>query len=73
MAQYAGRASVALNTHLFFRDKTEEVEAYVLFVRKNALQVLVPKYGLEGTIYLSGKEQKVKFVYNEEVRNLNSS
>jgi exosome complex exonuclease DIS3/RRP44 len=67
MAQYAGRASVALNTHLFFRNKTEEVEAYVLFVRKNALQVLVPKYGLEGTIYLSGKGQTVKFVYNEEV------
>lgn len=39
MAQYAGRASVALNTHLFFRGKTQEEEAYVLFVRKNALQV----------------------------------
>lgn len=68
MAQYAGRASVALNTHLFFRNKTEEVDGYVLFVRKNALQILVPKYGLEGTIYLSGKNQEsVKFVYNEEV------
>jgi exosome complex exonuclease DIS3/RRP44 len=68
MAQYAGRASVALNTHLFFRNRTEEVEGYVLFVRKNALQILVPKYGLEGTIYLSGKNQEnVKFVYNEEV------
>lgn len=72
MAQYAGRASVALNTHLFFRNRTEEVEGYVLFVRKNALQILVPKYGLEGTIYLSGggKNQEIaKFVYNEEVRN----
>lgn len=68
MAQYAGRASVALNTHLFFRNRTEEVEGYVLFVRKNALQILVPKYGLEGTIYLSGKNlETVKFVYNEEV------
>lgn len=68
MAQYAGRASVALNTHLFFRHKTEEVDGYVLFVRKNALQILVPKYGLEGTIYLSGKNQEsVKFIYNEEV------
>lgn len=68
MAQYAGRASVALNTHLFFKNKTEEVEGYVLFVRKNALQILIPKYGLEGTIYLSGKNQtSVKFIYNEEV------
>lgn len=68
MAQYAGRASVALNTHLFFRSRTEEVEGYVLFVRKNALQILVPKYGLEGTLYLSSKnEEGGKFVYNEEV------
>ena len=68
MAQYAGRASVALNTHLFFRERTEEVDGYVLFVRKNALQILVPKYGLEGTLYLSGKNQETsKFVYNEEV------
>lgn len=68
MAQYAGRASVALNTHLFFRNRSEEVEGYVLFVRKNALQILVLKYGLEGTLYLSGKKEKdIGFVYNEEV------
>jgi exosome complex exonuclease DIS3/RRP44 len=68
MAQYAGRASVALNTHLFFRNRTEEVEGYVLFVRKNALQILVPKYGLEGTLYVMGKgKENLKFVYNEEV------
>ena len=69
MAQYAGRASVALNTHLFFRNRTEEVEGYVLFVRKNALQILIPKYGLEGTIYLTGKHTNsaVNFIYNEEV------
>lgn len=24
-----------------------------MYVRKNALQVLIPKYGLEGTVYLS--------------------
>lgn len=72
MAQYAGRASVALNTHLFFKGRTQEEEGYVLFVRKNALQVLIPKFGLEGTIYVSGKGDKenksgAQFVYNEEV------
>lgn len=72
MAQYAGRASVALNTHLFFKGRTQEEEGYVLFVRKNALQVLIPKFGLEGTIYVSGKKGQenkfaVNFVYNEEV------
>jgi exosome complex exonuclease DIS3/RRP44 len=71
MAQYAGRASVALNTHLFFRNRTEDEEGYILYVRKNALQVLIPKYGLEGTIYVSGKNNEplkgVHFTYNEEV------
>lgn len=71
MAQYAGRASVALNTHIYFRGKTHDEEGYVLYVRKNALQVLIPKYGLEGTIYLSDKNNKalnfsVQFTYNEE-------
>ncbi|XP_044589542.1 exosome complex exonuclease RRP44 [Cotesia glomerata] len=68
MAQYAGRASVALNTHLFFREKVEDEDGYILFVRKNALQVLIPKYGLEGTLYLNkkGDTSGVKFIYNEE-------
>ncbi|KAG8039028.1 hypothetical protein G9C98_003335 [Cotesia typhae] len=68
MAQYAGRASVALNTHLFFREKVEDEDGYILFVRKNALQILIPKYGLEGTLYLNkkGNTSGVKFIYNEE-------
>ncbi|XP_036229004.2 exosome complex exonuclease RRP44 [Bactrocera oleae] len=73
MAQYAGRASVALNTHLFFRGKTQDEEGYVLFVRKNALQVLIPKFGLEGTVYLnslSGDKKSTRgdviFTFNEE-------
>lgn len=73
MAQYAGRASVTLNTHLFFRGRTQEEHGYILYVRKNALQILIPKFGLEGTIYLSGKNEiahksGIKFVFNEEVR-----
>ncbi|OUC40506.1 RNB-like protein [Trichinella nativa] len=51
MAQYAGRASVSLNTHLFFKNRLEQLEAYVLFVRRNALQLLIPKYGLESSIF----------------------
>lgn len=42
----------------------------MLFVRKNALQILIPKYGLEGTLYLQppkGAKQEVSFTYNEEV------
>lgn len=71
MAQYAGRASVSLNTHLFFRGRTQEENGYILFVRKNALQILIPKFGLEGTIYLSGKKgaahkSGIQFVFDEE-------
>lgn len=68
MAQYAGRASVALHTHLFFRERIENEEGYILFVRKNALQVLIPKYGLEGTLLLSSKDKKnpSPFVFNND-------
>lgn len=74
MAQYAGRASVALNTHLFFKNRTDDEDGYVLFVRKNALQILVPKFGLEGTIYVMGKDGQthksgVTFTYDDEVSN----
>lgn len=37
----------------------------MLFVRKNALQVLIPKYGLEATLYLDSKT--VTFEYDEQV------
>jgi exosome complex exonuclease DIS3/RRP44 len=63
MAQYAGRASVDLHTQLFFRNRMVDEEAYVLSVKKNALQVLIPKYGLEGTLYL----KDFPFIYNEQV------
>ena len=67
MAQYAGRASVALNIHLFFRGNIQHEEGYILFVRKNAVQVLIPKYGLEGTLYLNDdKTSSVTFTYNGE-------
>ncbi|XP_012223376.1 exosome complex exonuclease RRP44 [Linepithema humile] len=67
MAQYAGRASVALHTHIFFREKIQDEEGYILFVRKNALQVLIPKYGLEGILYLnSTTSPSITFTYNSE-------
>ena len=50
-AQYAARASINLHTHLFFKNRGAVEDAFVLFVRKNALQVLVPKFGLESTMF----------------------
>ncbi|XP_063824089.1 exosome complex exonuclease RRP44 [Ostrinia nubilalis] len=61
-AQYAGRASVALNTHILFKNRVEIEAAVVLSVKRNALQVLIPKYGLEGPLYLPAD----RFTYNEE-------
>ena len=52
MAQYAARASVSLHTHIFFSKKRTIDDGFVLFVRRNALQVIVPMYGIECSIFL---------------------
>ena len=69
-AQYAARASINLHTHLFFRGKDTIEEGFVLFVRKNALQVLIPKYGLENPLFFDKDEgggalSKVSLVFDE--------
>ncbi len=57
MAQYAARASLNLHTHLFFKDKTCIEEGFVLFVRRNALHVLLPKYGLESPLFFDNPKE----------------
>ncbi|XP_064482242.1 exosome complex exonuclease RRP44-like [Ornithodoros turicata] len=69
MAQYAGRASVGLYTQVFFKDRSNNEDGYVLFVRENALQVLLPKYGLESTLFLTSKspaENNVTWTYDAQ-------
>lgn len=57
----------SLFPQLFFRGNIQHEEGYILFVRKNAVQVLIPKYGLEGTLYLNdNKTSSVTFTYNGE-------
>ncbi|XP_074155335.1 exosome complex exonuclease RRP44 isoform X1 [Sminthopsis crassicaudata] len=72
MAQYAQRASVAFHTQLFFKNKgIVNEEAYILFVRKNAIVVLIPKFGLEGTVFFEEKDKpKPRLAYDEEVPSL---
>lgn len=55
-----------LSFQLYFRDKVQDEEGYILFVRKNALQILIPKYGLEGTLYLNPTSSSITFTYNSE-------
>ncbi|KAJ6652925.1 hypothetical protein lerEdw1_010503 [Lerista edwardsae] len=72
MAQYAQRSSVAFHTQLFFKSKgVVNEEAYILFVRKNAIVVLIPKYGLEGTVFFEEKDKpKPTLLYNDEIPSL---
>jgi exosome complex exonuclease DIS3/RRP44 len=62
MAQYAGRASVNLYTHIFFKGRVRDEEGYILFIRQNAVQVLIPHYGLEGTLFLDRKSDAIAAV-----------
>eukprot|EP00039_Didymoeca_costata_P030881 m.31903 g.31903 ORF g.31903 m.31903 type:complete len:951 (-) comp8358_c0_seq3:35-2887(-) len=68
MAQRASRASVDLYSCIFFKDKEIDTDAYILRVCKNAVTVLVPKYGIEGPVYLEQKatESKKPIAYNEK-------
>lgn len=68
MAQYSQRASVAFHTQLFFKTKgIVNEEGYILFVRKNAIVVLIPKFGLEGTVFFEGKNRvKCQLLFNDE-------
>merc|ERR1719430_1225958 len=69
-AQYASRASVNLYTHIFFRGRKRDETGYVLFIRQNAIQVLIPKYGLEGTLFLRSNNKNdpsnTDWVFDEE-------
>ncbi|TRY82537.1 hypothetical protein DNTS_005849 [Danionella cerebrum] len=58
MAQYAQRASVAFHTQLFFKNRgIVNEEGFILFVRKNAIIILIPKFGLEGTVFFENKDK----------------
>lgn len=56
-AQQAGRASVGLYTLIYFSNNACDERAQVMKLRGNGLVVLVPRFGLEGTIQL---ERRVK-------------
>uniref|UniRef100_A0A383VI63 Uncharacterized protein n=1 Tax=Tetradesmus obliquus TaxID=3088 RepID=A0A383VI63_TETOB len=55
-AQMAGRASVELHTLIFFKDNSVVADARVVKVKQNGLVVFVPKYGIEGPVYLTPKD-----------------
>ncbi|RXG53125.1 Exosome complex exonuclease RRP44 [Armadillidium vulgare] len=52
MAQYAGRSSGVITAIVALKGKVSEFDAYILFVHKNAIQILVPEIGQQLTLYL---------------------
>ena len=66
MAQYAGRASVGLHTLIYFRGKEVREAAYVIKVRENGVVVLVPRYGIEGIVYVCKAGERNPFEYDEK-------
>ena len=58
-----------ISFQLFFKSRgILNEEGFVLFVRKNAIIVLIPKFGLEGTVFFDSKTKAVPtVVFDEEV------
>lgn len=67
-AQMASRASVELHTLIYFRNRPTDTEARILKIRSNGFIVFVPKFGIEGPVFLNKggewlvdeQQQKVK-------------
>ncbi|CAM9803551.1 unnamed protein product [Scytosiphon promiscuus] len=60
-AQLAGRASVALHTEMYFANNPTEEDAFVMSVDKSKVSVIVPRFGIEGSIDLDAGEGELKF------------
>ncbi|XP_057422449.1 exosome complex exonuclease RRP44 homolog A isoform X2 [Lotus japonicus] len=57
-AQMAGRASIELHTLIYFRKRPTDTEARIVKIRSNGFFVFVPKYGIEGPVYLTTRAEK---------------
>lgn len=59
-----------ISFQLFFKSRgILNEKGFVLFVRKNAIIVLIPRFGLEGTVFFDTKDKSgPKLVFDEEVR-----
>ena len=66
-AQMAGRASVGLHTLLYFKNRPTIDTACVIKIKSNGAVVLVPKYGIEGPVYVckKGEESASGYRYEE--------
>ncbi|GAB2254227.1 hypothetical protein Droror1_Dr00022036 [Drosera rotundifolia] len=67
-AQMASRASVELHTLIYFRKQPTDTEARIVKIRNNGFIVFVPKYGIEGPVYLTpwGEKGVGEWVVDEQ-------
>ncbi|PSS29976.1 Exosome complex exonuclease RRP44 A like [Actinidia chinensis var. chinensis] len=57
-AQMASRSSVELHTLIYFRKRPTDTQARIVKIRSNGFIVFVPKFGIEGPVYLTGRGDK---------------
>jgi exosome complex exonuclease DIS3/RRP44 len=69
-AQLAGRASVSLHTQLYFRANPASEKAYIIAVHRDKLMVLVPRFGIEGTVWLTKEQDSGLVEYDAEAHRL---
>jgi exosome complex exonuclease DIS3/RRP44 len=69
-AQMAGRASVGLHTLLYFKNRPTIDTACVIKIKSNGAVVLVPKYGIEGPVYVCKKGGESSSGYRFEEKNM---
>lgn len=63
-AQHVQRASVSMHTLLYFKDRPCIATAYVSSVKSNYFTVIVPRFGIEGTIEADSLKSKATLDYS---------
>ena len=64
---------MSLHTELYFRANPTSEKAYVLAVHHSKVTVLVPKFGIEGTIWLTDEHDRGLLAYDPEAHVLTYS
>jgi len=73
MAQMASRDSTRIHTLNFLNKNTFTEEARIISLKQNGFQVLIPRYGLEGKVYLcSGVNSSELWTYNEKEQSISN-
>jgi len=73
MAEIAGRDSTRLHTLIFFKNKVLHEVGRVTQVRANGFSVLIPRYGIEGKVYLTKSEtSKAMWKYDGDKKKITS-